>query len=287
MTPELLCPPKGSCLKLEHFIFCFFLCCSIIYPHGNLSIRIQEKTAEISQNPNNSKLYFERGYLYQQHYEFKKAIKDYLKSEDLGLSLNELLYRKAEVYKQLSKNKKALKQANSLLKVNFKDVRTHKLIAQIQFNLKNYKEAKTSYEYVLQHMVDLRPEDILEYTNIILAIDNTNYYGAIQVIDFGLNKLGKNTLTLQLKKLDYLIASNQTEAIINQFNYFIINANRKEFWYYKKAKFLLKINQLQESNVALHQAKVSIALLSQKFKNTLAVKDLLVQINELEKNLTL
>lgn len=281
--PSVNCVPK----RIIVFTVLMIFISTLGYSHGSLSLRIQEKTLEISQNPNNPNLYFERGYLYQQHYDYKKAIKDYLKSENLGLTLNELLYRKAEVYKQLAKNKKALKQANSLLQVNSKDVKTHKLIAQIQFNLKNYKEAKTSYDYVLQHMVDIRPEDIMEYTNIVLAIDNTNYYGAIDAINLGLDKLGKNTLTLQLKKLDYLKALNETEKVIDQYNYFILSSNRKEFWYFKKAIYLVKNQKKSDATIALHQSKIAITLLKPKIKNTLAVKKLLTKINELENSLML
>lgn len=257
------------------------------YAHGSLTIRINALTAEISQDPKNGKLYFERGNLYQQHYEYKKAIKDFLKSNKLNYNNKELYFVLAETYYLNGDYKKALKLTETCFLYDATAVKTFKLQAQIQFKLELYKEALESYNYVIAHMIDIKPEDIIEYSTVILAVDSSNYTGAINAIDMGLSKIGENTLTLQLKKLDYLIASNQNEAVINQYNYFISNNTRKEFWYYKKAHYLNKIQQFDEAIIALEQAKLAITILKPKFQNTLAVKDLQTQINELEKTLML
>jgi tetratricopeptide (TPR) repeat protein len=257
------------------------------YAHGSLSIRIEEKSKEIAENPKDGKLYFERGYLYQQHYEYNKAIKDFLKSNKLKYSNKELHFVLAETYYLNGNYKKALKSTETCFSYDATDVNTFQLQAKIQFKLELYQEAIESYNYVIAHKVDLSPKDIIEYTSIILAVDNSNYTEAINAIDIGLSKIGEETLTLQLKKLDYLIASNQSEAAINQYNYFISSNTRKEFWYLKKAIYLKEINRYEEANIALQQAKLSISVLKPKFQNTLAVKDLQSQINELEKSLML
>jgi predicted Zn-dependent protease len=257
------------------------------FAHGSLSIRIAEKSKEIRENPTNAKLYFERGFLYQQHYEYNKAIKDLLKSEKLGNTAPELKYILAETYYLNKKYKHALKLTEQLLITNSSSVQTYQLQAQILFSLNRFVEAEKNYSYVFQHSANLLPEDIIEYTTIVLALDNTNYNEALNIINVGLEKIGENTLTLQLKKLDYLIASNQTNEAINQYNYFILNNERKEFWYFKKANYLIEIQQYNESKIALQQAKVAIAILKPKTQNTLAIKNLQAQINELEKTLTL
>ena len=274
-------------IKFISLFLMFILFGVKIYAHGSLSIRIEEKSSEISENPKNAALYFERGILYQQHFEYKKAIKDFLKSNKLNYENKELHYLLSETYYLKGNYKKALKSVEDCFSFDAKDVKTFKLQAQIFFKLKRYNEALASYTYVMENTTDLKPEDIIEYAAIFLAIDHSNYTSAINALDEGLSKIGENTLTLQLKKLDYLIASNQNEAVINQYNYFISNNTRKEFWYYKKAVFLNQIQQYQESQIALQQAKTAIILLKPKFQNTLAVKDLQKQINELEKCLIL
>ena len=287
MISELLSHPKGSCLKLKHFIFCFFLCCSVIHSHGNLSIRIQQKTVEISKNPNNSKLYFERGFLYQQHFEYGKAISDFNKSEILGYTTALLYFRKAEALLANNQPLKALEATNRIFKENNDDSKIYKLRAQIYYALNEYSKALKSYQYVLKNMKDIGPSDILEYSEIILAKNPTNYKDALEVIETGLEKIGEQTLTLNLKKLDYLIASKNNEKVIEQYNFFITSSKRKENWYYKKAIYLRSIGKDAEANIALQQAKTAIVLLKPKTQNTIAIKRLVSQIYELENTLTL
>ena len=94
--------------------------------------------------------------------------------------------------------------------------------------------------------------------------------------------MGANTLSLQLKKLDYLKESNQTEKVINQYNYFIIEYNRKEFWYYKKAKYLASLHQHQQANIAIQLASINIEKLDAKFKKMNSTIKLKQQIKTLE-----
>ncbi len=256
---------------------------SIMYAHGDLSIRIHEKTKEISKDTTNSKLYFERGFLYQQHEEFNKALSDYLRSEELGNTEKLLKYRKAKIYFALTDYHSALKAVDQC--IDPPDVKPQKLKAQILMKLKRHSEALDLYDLVIKNTLDIRPEDIVEYSTIFLAMDSTNYTGAIKAIDIGLDKLGDHVVTLQLKKTDYLKRSGQVKKVIEQYNSLITENTRKEFWYYKKALYLFELNRLSEANIALQQTKVTIEQLSPKLKSTSALKELQIQVNKLEKNI--
>lgn len=282
-TPTLILSNLFS-IKLI-IVFLFFI--GKVYAHGSLSIRIAEKTEEISKDPKNAKLFFERGFLFEQHYEYKKAINDFLKSKKLGNTSIELHYYLSESYYYNTNYKKALKQVSSILKNETLSLKVSKLQAQILFKLKRYQEAKGVYTNVIKNSLEIHPEEIIEYTTIILAVDNTNFQEAINAIDIGLQKIGEHILTLQLKKLEYLIASSQRTKVIEQYNYFILQNKRNEFWYYKKAKYLAKINKPQEAIIALHQSKVTITALKPKIQNTSAVKQLITQIIEFEQTLPL
>lgn len=250
--------------------------------HGDLSKRIIAKSNAIKIEPNNSKLYFERGFLYQQHHEFSRAIKDYLKSEDLGNKNGEIDYRKAEAYFYNYEFEKALLANKQALQNNAIDVKLHKLNAKILFELEDYKTALTSYNYFFENALDVKPGDVIFMSDIVLAITPGSYSKALLLIDNGLAKVGKNTLSLQLKKLDLLERSNKIEAVISQYNYFIVNNNRNEFWYYKKAKYLFEEKLLDKAKIALIQSKIAISNLPKKFQDNQSIKNLLLKISELE-----
>lgn len=252
--------------------------------HGNLSIRIDKKTNEIKSNPNKAKLYFERGFLYQQHEEYNKATTDYLKAKKLGFNDKLLNYRMAENYFHWKKFKKALKASLLFLEKDNVDVKIYKLHGQILGELKQFKKAVNSYSFFISKVTDPRPGDFIEYSELILSASN-NYIKAIEIIDGGLDKLGENALSLRLKKLDYLKASKQVDKAIDAYNYFILQFNRKEFWYYKKAKYLTEQNRFEEALINIQFAKISIDQLSDKFKNMKSVKTLIDNIKTLEQQI--
>jgi len=276
---------NGYLIKRVFLIMAFFFLNVQLFAHGDLSMRIAEKTIEISEEPNNFKLYYERGLLYQQHNEYSDALEDYRKSQALGNTEKAVHYRIAEVYCLTEDYNEALKSIGFYLELDNIDVKAKKLEAQILFQLQSYKKSLEAYRYVIHTMVDTRPEDILEYCDIILAENNKNYKGALEVIQSGLEQLGSHTLSLQLKKLDYLKDSGQTEKALEQYNYFILQYNRKEFWYYKKAKYLAEINKPHEAFISLKLATVAIGQLQPKFKNMSPVLKLIEQIKSLKSSI--
>ena len=274
---------QNNFLKLMGML-CFFTT-SFTYAHGSLTKRIKEKTVAISKNPKNADLYFDRGYLYEQHEEYNKAITDYLKSEKLGNSKIQLQYRKAQTYYSQRDFSKALESSNLYLAKNSSDVKINKLQAQILTQLGAYDKAIKYYDFFIENAVDANPEDFIEYSKIYLAIGNNNYPKAIEIIEFGLKKLGNDTFSLQERKLEYLESSNQIDKAIEQYNYFILSTKRTEFWYYNKAKYLFENKKILEAKIALQQAKSSVLLLTDKFQKTEATKALNTNINDLENKL--
>ncbi len=268
-------------------LFILLFTSSVLFAHGELEARIKEKTTQISKDKKNAHLYYERGYLYQQHKEYKKALKDFEKSETLGNTDKLLYYRRAETYLIINKTEEALLAVKGYFKIDAVDIKIYKLKAQILIQAQKHEEALVSYNYVLKNTIDLRPQDFIEYATIVLSIDSENFKEAIATMDLGIEKTGENTLTLQLKKLEYLEDAGETEKALAQYNYFILENNRKEFWYYKKAFFLNEVDRKPEANIALQQSKLAVQMLSERLQNTPAIKKLITQINQLEKNLEL
>lgn len=255
-----------------------------LFAHGELTARINEKTSQISKDPQNSNLYYARGFLYQQHEEYKKALKDYSKAKKLGYNNKVIYYRIAETQKVIGNYNKAMEAVDSYFEIDSSDIKIHKIKAQILVNQKKHKEALNSYDFVLKNTIDLRPDNIIEYCNIVLAINPNNFSDALNTIEFGLEKIGPQSFVLLDKKIEYLSALGETDKVLEQYNIFIENSERKENWYYKKAVFLSEINRKQEANIALQQAKMAIQILNPRFQQTPTIKKLTTKINELEKS---
>jgi len=265
------------------FAISFLLISTMLFAHGDLSIRIAQKTEDIANDIHNSELYYERGVLYQLHLEYKKAIQDYKKAKTLGSDNKLLNFKLSETYYESKKYKKALNSIMLCFGIETQNVNVYKLKARILLKLGRYEETMEAYKYVVDNTIDIRPEAIIEYSTIILTIDSLNFKGALEAIELGLEKVGKNTVTFQLKKIEYLKKSNQVEAVLTQYNQLIKNSIRKEFWYYEKGKYQNNVNRNDGATISLQQAKMAIQLLPLKFKSTIAIKKLQTQINKLEK----
>jgi len=253
--------------------------------HGDLTARINTKTSQISKTPNNATLYYDRGFLYQQHKEYKKALEDYDKAKKKGYSNKVLYYRIAETLKKTGAFDKAIQATSEYLELDKTDIKIYKLRSQILVLQKQYSQALIAYDYVLKNTIDLRPDDFIIYCEIVLMIDSNNFKETLDIIEVGFDKLGDNNLTLRLKKIEYLKAIGNKKEVINQYNYFIQNTDRKENWYYKKACYLSKINDKSAANIALQQAKISLQALNPRFQQTPNIKELTKKISELEKTL--
>ena len=213
----------------------------------------------------------------------KKQFKIIKRQKALGSNNRLLNFKLSEAYYKSEKYKKALKIILLCFGSETQNVNVYKLKARILFKLGRYEETMVAYKYVVDNTIDIRPEAIIEYSTIILAIDSLNYKGALEAIELGLEKVGSNTVTFQLKKIEYLKKSNQVDEVIQQYNRLISNSVRKEFWYYEKAKYQNNLGRNVAANISLQQALMAIELLPLKFKNTKAIKKLQIQINELEK----
>ncbi|WP_104734024.1 tetratricopeptide repeat protein [Hanstruepera ponticola] len=267
----------------KQFFFCLiFFAYFVTFAHGDLSKRIEELSSKISKTPHDSELYLERGFLYQLHLEFDEALEDYFQAEKLGLDTKLLQYRKAETFYQKGEYRNAHITAEYCLKFDTIDVKTKKLQAQILISLERLQEALDVYDFVIKNTQDIRPEDIIEYAELILTINPSNYPNATKAIDIGLKKLGQHTFSLQLKKLDYFIYDNQESLAIDQFNYFILTNNRKEFWYHKKAEYLYKINKPEAAKIAIMQSRLAIQLLDKRFQEMKSIKNLTTKLDNLE-----
>ncbi|WP_432670351.1 tetratricopeptide repeat protein [Flavobacterium sp. SM2513] len=257
----------------------------VMLAHGDLSKRIAAKTHQIEKEPKNFTLYYERGLLYQEHKEYPEALQDYKKSKTLGNTNEVVNYRLAQVHFSIEKYDAALSDITAYLKRNSTDVKGKKVEAQILFKKKAYSKALNSYQYVFENTTDLRPEDVIEYTEITLAQNHDNYKDALTIIEKGLVKIGTKTTALQLKKLEYLVASKQENKAIEQYNYFIKEIERKEFWYYRKAKYLAEINRKEEAIINLKLATVTVDQLGTKFQNRSSVITLKEQIKQLDNSI--
>lgn len=263
------------------FILFSFTC----FAHGDLGRRIAAKTKAIAKSPNNSELYLQRGFLYQQHEEWDNALADYMQAKQLGQKSKVLPYRMAEVYLELSLFKSALTCTKQYLLHDSIDVKIHQLRGRLFFKLENYTAAIQSFQYVIQHAADLRPENFLLLANVYFTQDPSNEEMILETINQGIQQLGAKVFILQEQKLHYLQQFHQVDATIQQYDLIISNNKRKEGWYYKKANYLYLQKKYTASKIAVEAAQSAFNQLKTHKQKTKAMMQLLANIHLLNQKL--
>lgn len=252
-----------------------------MWGHGDLEKRIIAKTKAIAQTPNNATLYLERGFLYYQHEEWDNALADYLQAKALGFQEKILHYRMAETYLELYLFKSGLICTQQYLTQDSVDVKIHKLRGELFQKSRAYDKAITSFEYVIKHSIDLTPENYVTLAEVYLAKGPAYREAVLEVIERGLNQLGKHVYVLQEQKLNYLKKFKLVKKAIEQYDVIIHQNNRKEGWYYRKANYLYQQKKCKPAKTYAEKAKQAFESLNPHQQKTKAMIQLLADIHTL------
>lgn len=265
-------------LHLFVFILCsvFYLVSFTCQAHGDLSKRIEKKTKEIELHPDSANLYIERGFLYQQHLEFKAALNDYHKSQKLGTDQAIIEYRKAEVYFALNQVDSAILSANIYAKSNPNDPKNIHLMGRLMNADKNYDQAVLYYNKLIEEPAHTSTNIFLEFIDL-LSLANTNPLDSMEkLFRVSFEHLGQNNFLLQKKKLDMLIQYHSTNAkILAQFDVLIEMQRYPSFWLYQKALFLYQKALILDAEKCVHEALQAFQKMSKLKQSTNANRQLL------------
>lgn len=271
--------------KIITILFLINFCNYTIFAHGDLDKRIQAKTKAIAQAPKNSTLYLERGFLYHQHEEWDNALADYLQAQELGFQEKILYYRMAETYLELYLFKSGLICTQQYLAQDSLDVKIHKLRGELFYKSRAYDDAIYSFEYVIQHSVDLTPENYVTLADVYATKGISQKDLALEVIEQGLEKLGSQVFVLQEQKLKYFKKFNLTKQALAQYDIIINSNTRKERWYYQKASYLYQQKKFKAAKTHAEAAKKAFEMLKPHQQKTKAMIQLLANIHTLLQNL--
>ncbi len=261
-------------MVLAVLIASFFL-----FPHGDLSVRIAEKTAEIRLNPHNGILYVQRGQLYFQHEQPDSALTDYKMALEQGLDSALVYLMIAEAQLSLKLSEEGLSSIGKYLSSepnNLKGIHTRGRLLQA---LGDLPAAIADFEFVLARASSPRPQDFLELADLRSKTEGTD--SAIETLKSGCLRLG-NIVSLQLRILELEKERKNFEAAHVVLDRMMAPLSRKERLMVEKAElYLLQGNQLAAKKT-LSQAETAIASLPARFQNVDAIIELKERIITLQ-----
>lgn len=253
-------------------------------PHGDLSVRIAEKTDAIRVDPKNGLLYLQRGELYAQHELPDSALMDYGTALEIGLDTSILHVLMAEAYLATGENEKGLTAVTEFLRLepnHLKGIHTRGKLLVASEKLKN---AITDFEFVLKEADNPRPQDFAHLADLYLKSDSLDFENAIATLNTGIQQLGKIiSLQMRIYELEKQRKNFATAHLL--LDEMMEPLSRKERLMVEKAELFLEEQKTTEAAQMLVNAENAIAELPPRFKNIGATNQLKIRIEELKQQL--
>lgn len=268
-------------VKMKFVLILLFSISLQCFAHGDLSKRIKNISENITEYPDSTSLYHQRGVLYLQHGDFELAIKDFDFCSSMSYKNTYLDLDIATVYFHLKNYKKATTKVNEILCSQPANILALELKAEILKGQEKYSEAALYFEDVLFLYNNPRPENYIKTAKIwLLTAHIEANCKALNILEKGIEKLGP-IYVLQKELIDFHLSNGDIEEAINSQNNIINNLSRKEHAYYNLA--LMKIDAgiteaaINDLNLAINEIKK----LPTKVKNIKATVQLSEKISHL------
>lgn len=253
-------------------------------PHGDLDLRIAEKTAEIQSNPTNCILYMQRGMLHAQHEHPDSALADYqvALSNGLDTSLLHLLMAEAFLAQQNTQDgftaiEVFLQQQPQHLKGIYTRAKLHEVANELT-------AAINDFELVISQSPNPRPQDFVSLSSLYLKRDSSDITNAISVLDRGREKLG-NIISLEMRLFELHKEHKNFEAAHAVLDRMMAPLSRREHLMVEKAKLYMLQQKQIEALATLVETENAIAALPLRFQQIGAIIQLKDRIQALKQQL--
>lgn len=250
-----------------------------MFGHGDLHERIEQVTVLIKKHPDSAYLFLQRGELYAQHEEFKKALRDFdicrkKGYRDVRLELNE-----ATVYFDLAQFNKTVSITRSILEADSENVKAYRLCGLALLKLNQFEAAGEVLNKVFEYTSKALPENFYE-ASIAWEQCKTDecQCQTTQVIYTGMETLSNlrgfydRLIEIALNRNDFSTALYYQSIVINE-------ANRKEWPLYNRGLIHLQNGNQSKAKEDFLTAKKAIGQLKKRQRNQKAISDLLNAIN--------
>ncbi len=247
------------------------------YGHGAVHERLEIVNVEINAQPNNAELYAKRADLYIEHDEFELALADLSTAESLagkGFDAYQLVYGKA--YLKMGMPDRAIEFVDEFLEDKENYVMALQLKADILESQGKYDEAIFNLEKILSHVDKRIPENYLSIIYLLENQENLDYNYAYKILDRAEADLGP-IIVFEQKRLDLLKKEGNVAGALSLIDEIMATQNRKERWHFMKAELLYNNEDIEKAKLEYLNTKLAISELSNRMKNTPAMRSLLEQ----------
>ncbi len=265
-------------LDLKIHLLILFLGAVCFFPwakgHGTYHSLIHRIDSELKAEPGNGTLWYKRAILNFEHQNWLKTLADLEKAEQLSPKQFPTGWIKGQVL--YSQNK--LQEGRVELDQFLANQPTHPgaLVSRARLLLRRNdpSAALNDFRSALRHSLNPQPDLFQE---VAVALHDANLTDeAIQILKFGLNKLGPIP-SLQLKILEIELAAARHDSAFKNLDDFQKSASRPETWMMKRALIFSQLGRNDESRTAWQSLQQHISNLPEHERQSHAMNTISIQ----------
>ncbi|MGB4848188.1 MAG: hypothetical protein WBP41_09745 [Saprospiraceae bacterium] len=270
-----------NCFIGALLFFCFFL------SHGDLDLRILEKSNQIATNPLDQELYLERGELYLLHEEFLNARLDFTFCLDHKLDNTRVLLGMSKSLLNLNSPDSALQYVNRVLAGEENNLPALELKGTILSALGKYCDAASTMERLISLAERPSPALFLEASKDWESCsENGSSQKEIQLLNEGIRRIGPIGVIQQQLVSAYKRQDRYEEAIQIQSS-IIEHSDLKIRPYFERAQLLIEMHWPDKAKEDLNIALLLIEQLPVQKKSLASIdnmrSEIIVLLTELKK----
>jgi len=246
-----------------------------VLAHPGAEDQLHHLNQQITQHPNQQKLFIKRGALLSRLGQYNKAQADFARAQSLGtpervmFELGVHYYRTQQLVQAKSSFDRSLQHfPNYLPALEYR--------AKVHRDTGNYASALQDFTAFLALSPYSNPGQFLSVAKMIIQ-EESNIEAALLIIDQGMERLGV-TPQLQNYAISLELKANRTDAAIERHQLLAPSARVSPGWQLTMARLLISAKRSEEAKAHIEQAKIQLVTL----KKTPANQALEQQIQQLE-----
>lgn len=252
--------------------------------HGDLSVRIAEKTELIRTDPKNWLLYMQRGELHFQHEQPDSALLDYQIALENHIDTSVIHVLTAEAFLALGDFNAGLDQIDLFLELEPADLKGIHTRGKLLEASGRFTEAATDFEHVIGHTTESRPQDHVQLADLYLKMDGDDFDRAIRTLERGIQQIGE-IVSLQMKIYELEKQRRNYAAAHVLLDRMMEPLSRKERLMVEKAELFAAEGKPMEAAQLLLDAESAISALPIRFQNIGATVKLKEKIEHLKQKI--
>lgn len=262
---------SSSLRRIVVVVWLALMLASPIAAHEGLHEQIAEATRQIRVEPKNARLYLQRGELHRLHCDWRAALADYRRVEQLNPSLDEVRFARGRMYFEAGKALQARIWLDRFLVAHPNHVDALVTRARVLVKLNHRIVAVEDYSRAIETLAKPKPEYYIERAQALVIEGRKDE--ALGGIDEGIEKLG-SIVTLQLFAIDLELSSRCYDAALSRLEQISAQSPRKESWLARRGVILVQAGREDESREAFKAALSAIESLPPSLRGTKATMEL-------------